>query len=57
LDLDQEAGQECSASVYFPLLSSSLGRFSNFLGVEDGQEFFEVVEHLAPVPWFGKPQG
>ncbi|HWY20046.1 MAG TPA: hypothetical protein VNX26_02440 [Candidatus Acidoferrum sp.] len=29
----------------------------NFLGVEDGQEFFEVVEHRAPVPSFGKPQG
>jgi hypothetical protein len=29
----------------------------NFLGVEDGQEFFEVVEHRAPVPSFGRPQG
>jgi hypothetical protein len=29
----------------------------NFLGVEDGQEFFEVVEHRVPVPSFGKPQG
>jgi hypothetical protein len=28
----------------------------NFLGVEDGQEFFEVVEHRVPVPSFGTPQ-
>jgi hypothetical protein len=27
----------------------------NFLGVEDGQEFFEVVEYRVPVPSFGKP--
>ena len=28
----------------------------NFLVVEDGQEFFEVLEHPAPVPSLGKPQ-
>jgi len=29
----------------------------NFLVVEDGQEFFEVVEHPVWIPSSGKPQG